>query len=172
MDIPKALMDEGLSYEDPKGLANVVHMDMPSQAPTAILRYLLQSGADVKDWTANHINFLESVPYVQENMLDGIKKGLNKAFEAKYYFGLERPEEVSLCGALMTAYPEGCPNHPAFPAGHGAAVAGGAYRVIDSFTALDEEQLKQVLDTCYIWAMARSLAGVHHAIDNVAGLII
>lgn len=170
--IPKPLMAEALHLQNPEWLANIVHMDLPSQAPSAILRYLLQSWANVKDWTPNYINFLESVPYVQENMTDGIKLWLNKAFEAKYYFWLQRPEEIAKQWKFMTAYPEWCPNHPSFPAGHWAAVAWWSRRVIESFEKLTDEQLKQVLDTVYIWAMARSLAWVHHAIDNVAWIIV
>lgn len=173
-EIPAPLASEGLSFEDPEGLANVVHMDLPSQMPNACLRWIAGQGVNVKTRTPAYKNFLETIPYAQEQITDGVKAGLNKSFEAKYYFGLARPEEVleargNIEGKLMTAYPEGCPGHPSYPAGHGGAAGGGVLALINHFE-LTDDQIKVLLDSAYVWAMARSLAGVHHAIDNVAGV--
>lgn len=171
---------ENLSTDNPKGLADVVHMDSPTDMPRAALKWLThpdyQQNQNVKNWTNKFINFLETIPYVEEQISDGVKRSLIKAFEMKYFFGLARPEEVwshynNLNGKLLTAYPEGCPNHPSFPAGHASAAAGGLVSLIKEFPNLTDAQLKQILDMGYSWAMFRSFAGVHHAIDNIAGLM-
>jgi len=176
-EITQPLKNEGLSFDDPKGLANVVHMDLPTDMPFAAHKWLLSQGANVRTHTADHINFLESLPQVQEQITDGIQKGLVRSFEVKYYYGLERPEEVyeqetDIDGTLLTAYSEGCPNHPSFTAGHAGAAAGGISSLIKEFPEITEEQIKVLIDTAYIWAQCRTLAGVHHAIDNVGGLIV
>jgi len=171
---------EGLSVHNPKDLADVVHMDSPSDMPRMVLKWLTHPmyGQDqnVKQWTEKYINFLETIPYVEEQITDGVKRSLDKAFEMKYAFGLARPEEVwssenNLDGKLLTAYPEGCPNHPACPAGHASAAAGGVVPIIRVMPDLTDMQLKRILDTAYSWAMFRSFAGVHHWIDNILGLM-
>lgn len=171
---------EGLSADNPKGLADVVHMDSPSDMPRAVLKWLThpyyKQEQNVKNWTDKYINFLETIPDVEEQIADGVKKALIKAFEMKYFFGVARPEEVwsslnNLDGKLLTAYPEGCPNHPSYPAGHASAAAGGLVYLIKEFPNLTDYQLKRILDMGYSWAMFRSFAGVHHAIDNIAGLM-
>lgn len=171
---------EGLAKDNPQGLANVVHMDSPTDMPKAALKWLTHpdygQNQNVKNWKDSYINFLETIPDVEEQVTDGVKRSLIKAFEMKYFFGLARPEEVwsdlnGLDGKLLTAYTEGCPNHPSFPAGHASAAAGGLVYLIREFPNLTDYQLKRVLDMGYSWAMFRSLAGVHHAIDNIAGLM-
>lgn len=173
-------MIEGLSESDPQGLANVVHMDSPTDMPRAALKWLTHpdydQGQNVKDWTDKYINFLETIPDVEEQIADGVKRSLIKAFEMKYAFGIARPEEVwsstnKLDGKLLTAYPEGCPNHPSYPAGHASAAAGGLVSLIKEFPNLTDHQLKRIIDMGYSWAMFRSFAGVHHAVDNVVGLM-
>lgn len=171
---------EGLTKDNPQGLADVVHMDSPTDMPRAALKWLTHPDymqeQNVKNWTDKYINFLETIPDVEEQIADGVKRSLIKAFEMKYFFGLARPEEVwsqinGLDGKLLTAYPEGCPNHPSFPAGHASAAAGGLVYLIREFPNLTDYQLKRILDMGYSWAMFRSFAGVHHAVDNIAGLM-
>ena len=174
--LPEPLVREGLSLFDTVGLANVVHMDLPSQMPNACLRYLLSEGNNVKAWTSDRINFLETVPFVQEQIGDGIKRSLIKAFKMKYYFGVPRPEEVfeselDLNGISLTAYSDGCPNHPSFPAGHASAAVGGITSLLKEFNELDYQTLHTILDAAYFWAMFRTFAGVHYAEDNILGLM-
>jgi hypothetical protein len=174
-ELPEPLVRYGLSVGDPKGLALSVHMDNPIDAPKACLDWLLSIGAKPAVQTP-YANFLGKVPDNTENIADGAKKGLHDCFEVKWFYGVPRPEEVfdektGIHGALLTAYAEGCPCHPSYPAGHGAAVAGGVRRLIDSFD-LAKDQIKVLLDTCYFWAMFRTLAGVHYSMDNVAGLAV
>jgi len=171
---------QGLFEHDPQGLAEVVHMDSPSDMPKMLLKWLTNpmygQNVNVKTHTKDYINFLETIPNVEEQIGDGVKRALYKAFRMKYYFGAERVEErwsaqTGLDGKLLTAYDEGCPNHPSAPAGHASAAAGGTVSLIKEVKELSNYQLKNILDTAYSWAMFRSLAGVHDAMDNILGLM-
>lgn len=166
--LPQPLRNEGLRIRKPQGLADVVHMDNPLDLGRAILGWLLSVGAKRKDVAdSKHKPFVDMVPKTMSEMGVATYKGLDAAFDAKYYFGLERPEEVT--GSNCTMYPEGCPTHPSFPAGHGAAAGAQAAYYIDTFE-LTEEQVKVIRDSAYCWAMFRTFAGVHYADDNLAGL--
>jgi len=178
----EVLSIEGLCESNPKDLANIVRMDSPTDMPKAVLKWLTHPDynqkVNVKKWTANYVNFLETIPDVEEQISDGVKRALHKTFEVKYFYGLARPEEVwkEITGfehtENITAYPEGCPSHPTFPAGHSGAAAGGVVPIIKELDKLSPKQLKIVLDTAYSWSMFRSLAAVHFSDDNIAGLII
>ena len=115
-------------------------------------------------------------------------------FGAKWFAGRARPEEVAhkikvgdipaeyvpaeIVSALsemdfdtapaFTAYPEGSPNHPSWPAMHSAASAGSIWMplVMD----LLEAQLCEVKAVDYGVAYARTVAGVHFPSDNIDGL--
>jgi len=70
----------------------------------------------------------------------------------------------------FTAYPEGSPIHPSFPAMHSAASSLSLWLpVVANLTPAQVEETKK-LDLAV--AMARSVAGVHYRDDNLAGLII
>lgn len=68
----------------------------------------------------------------------------------------------------FTAYPDGCPNHPSFPAMHGAN--GGPSLWMAVVLNLNDVQLCQVRLTDYAVAFARTVAGVHYPDDNIVGL--
>lgn len=115
-------------------------------------------------------------------------------FGAKWHEGRARPEEVAykikqgeidaqyvpdeILEALeamdfdtapaFTAYPEGSPKHPSWPAMHSAASAGSIWMplVMD----LTDEQLCEVKAVDYGVAYARTVAGVHFPTDNLDGL--
>lgn len=177
--MPPPLMNEGLSVYNPQGCANVVHMDNPLDMPNAVLRWLNSINTPLKAETG-HIDFLEAVPAVVAATAKAIDRNLSKAFEAKYYFGLIRPEEalhnvysgqsMTIDCRSLTAYPEGCPFHPSYPAGHGAAAAG--VKALEDHFYLTNEVQDVVFDTAYLWSQFRTLAGVHYADDNLAGLAI
>merc|ERR1739844_159112 len=115
-------------------------------------------------------------------------------FGCKYHAGRARPEEVawhihndnfnegdvpdsiktkvsSMNLATMeefTAYAEGCPMHPSWPAMHSAQSALSFWlAVICDLTAEQWEEAKKV-DLAV--AMGRTVAGVHYTTDNIAGL--
>jgi len=115
-------------------------------------------------------------------------------FAAKYYAGRARPEEIawqltneeyisshvpfdlSLKLKKMnltkmeefTAYEEGSPIHPSWPAMHSAASAISLWLpVVARLKATQREEAKR-MDLAI--SMARTVAGVHYVSDNVAGL--
>lgn len=122
------------------------------------------------------------------------------SFAAKWYYGQIRPEEAmasvrtgaihvdketrrtierlhTMVGyavggdpALATAYPEGCPMHPSYPAMHSAISCSSVYLpVVLDLTEAQVEEARR-LDYCVAWF--RTLAGVHYLSDNVAGLAL
>lgn len=165
-ETPEIIRSEGLSFSYPKGLANVVHMDNPMDFPNAALKYVLQNGGKCNQASDECDDFIEKVPETVRKLAEAIDRNLKAAFETKFYFGVPRPEEV--IGFNITAYHEGSPNHPAFRAGHGAAAA--SVSVLMSRFEMSDEMIKELRDAAYVWAMARSLAGVHYGWDNLAGL--
>jgi hypothetical protein len=68
----------------------------------------------------------------------------------------------------FTGYPEGSPNHPAWPAMHSAGSTASFW--LNILFDLSEEQYCQALLTDYAVAMARTVAGVHYRMDNIRGL--
>lgn len=157
-------LPQPLSFDDPKGLANVVHMDHTTDLSRVVLNWLISEKADFKNKAEKGFNFLAAVPDQHEKLNRKIKQYMDMAFEMKWYFGVPRPEEVA--GKNITAYPEGSPSHASLPAGHGAAAFATAIHFLSEWN-LTTEQKKTVYDSAYIWSMARSLAGVHYAVDNL-----
>jgi hypothetical protein len=118
-------------------------------------------------------------------------------FSVKWTFGRARPEEVVWAilqgqftegvpdpvqalidaefhqletAADFTAYTEGSPCHPAFPAMHAASSAASLWMaVVMDLTPAQHCQVK-ALD--YSIAYARTIAGVHFPTDNIVGLNI
>ncbi len=175
---PAPLGLSGLSYTNPEGLAHAVHMDTPLDLPLACLRWLLRQGAPLAI-TPPHTGqpFLTRVSGTIAQMSHAIDQALELAFASKWHFGHARPEELyaerldlTPDHALhLTAYPEGCPCHPTYPAGHGAAAGAGVGVLLRRFT-LTPDQAQTLRETAYIWAMSRTFAGVHFGVDNIAGL--
>ena len=116
-------------------------------------------------------------------------------FFLKWYTGRPRPEEVAYLIATgeltakdgvppdlvelvnsmelttpqsFTAYPEGCPRHPSWPAMHSAASSASFWMAI--MLNLTPAQYCEALRVDYAVAFARTCAGVHYSTDNIAGL--
>jgi len=70
----------------------------------------------------------------------------------------------------FTAYDEGSPNHPSYPAMHSAASAGSFW--LDVLMDLNKYQLCEARMLDYSVSYARTVAGVHYASDNIAGLMV
>merc|ERR1712045_490774 len=70
----------------------------------------------------------------------------------------------------FTAYMEGSPNHPSYPAMHSAASAASFW--LDVTMDLTEEQLCEARMLDYSISYARTVAGVHYPSDNLAGLMV
>jgi len=171
--LPKALEINDLSFDRPKDLAQIVHMDDPLDLPLSMKKVLTNprygGDANIKNWTSQYKQFLETVVDVNETITDYQKRYGHRIFEVKYALGIGRPEEV-LDGLFspseLTAYPEGCPNHPSIGQGHLALSQAGILALHKSYD-LTEEQIKDMLYTSYLWGQFRCLAGVHYGIDAV-----
>ena len=116
------------------------------------------------------------------------------AFACKWHEGRARPEEAvwaikqgKLTGAparlrekierldlkspeSFTAYPEGAPRHPSWPAMHSAASISSM--VLGVLFDLTPDQLIEARNLDYAVATFRTAAGVHFETDNLAGLEI
>lgn len=177
--IPEPLKAVGLSFDNPQGLADVVHMDSPILMPLAVHEWLTHpkhgQNVNINNKNPNYINFVETIPNMIRKIAIGMDDGLEKAFDIKWFYGCTRPEEYfehvnNISGALMTAYTEGCPPHSSFIAGHTGAALGGGKPILDNFSDnMSQYHLKQVLDSLYCWIMFRPFAGMHHAMDQLAG---
>lgn len=116
-------------------------------------------------------------------------------FGLKYHVGRARPEEVvwqivqrqtgygptpTLVADIdemelmdmrsFTAYPEGSPTHPSWPAMHSAGSAASLWMAV--VLDLTDEQWCQIKLTDYAISYARIVAGVHYEDDHLAGLAL
>jgi hypothetical protein len=93
---------------------------------------------------------------------------MEKVFEVKYYYGLARPEEY-FEAPNFAQYPEGCPNHPAYPAGHGT-VGGAAYAAFkQTYPESTRHHLEAVETATKQFSHFRDFARVHTRQDSRAG---
>lgn len=80
-------------------------------------------------------------------------------------------EDMDLDSATrFTAYAEGSPTHPSWPAMHSAASAASFW--LNVIVDLTEEQLCEARKLDYVIAYGRTVAGVHYPDDNIAGLMV
>ena len=92
-------------------------------------------------------------------------------FRLKWLWLVQRPEEHFGCN--MTGYDEGCPGHPGDPAGHGAdagVTAAGLVHVLRK--QLTHEMATVIVETCLVFCMYRTLAGVHRSVENLRGFVV
>jgi len=161
-----------VDVEMPESAANIVHMDNPSDLGKLLRAWLLSNGGEhpAVDNTGNGI-FLDLIPKCDAKLAKAVSEALWEAAQTKQFFGRARPEEI--VGYNCTHYPEGCPKHPAYPAGHGAA-AGATFAVIESEFNLEKgtELWQTCLTASLQFAYFRTFAGVHFADDNGIGFLI
>lgn len=86
------------------------------------------------------------------------------------------PDIVEMVGELQlqsatdfTAYPEGSPRHPSWPAMHSAASSASLWLAI--VADLTPEQKCQARLVDWVVSYARTIAGVHYTDDNIAGYV-
>jgi len=172
--LPKCLEIEGLSFDDPEGMADIVHMDDPLDFALALKKALTNpkygGTANIKGHHNKWKQFIETVIDVNETITDYQKRYIRKVFETKYYFGLIRPEEAAPIGPILTAYEEGCPTHPAIGQGH-IALSQASVRALDKELELKEEQVHDALYASYLWGFFRVMAGVHYGIDAIISIL-
>lgn len=116
------------------------------------------------------------------------------AFASKWHVGRQRPEEVAMLvsqgelagasaeleqavkqmslshAAEFTAYTEGSPVHPSWPAMHSAASSLSTWMEVVAEMTAEQREEARLLD--YSIAYFRTLAGVHYESDNRAGLAL
>jgi membrane-associated phospholipid phosphatase len=139
------------------------------------------------------VDFLRGIVLLAETMMWAISRVGTHNFALKWYVGMARPEEVAFQIASQnittgpprkvvnvirelalknatqfTAYPEGSPTHPSWPGMHSASSAASLWMPV--LMKLTPEQFCQVQLTDYAIAYARTVAGVHYRMDNIAGL--
>ena len=190
--VPKLF--EGYTLEQ---AADAVHTDLPTDWPTALLKQFLAEGAR---FDASVVPQMSQSDFVNTVVTAAGVLGMAtaavspSAFACKWHAGRARPEEAvwaihqgTLEGAptglkdkiealkltspeSFTAYPEGSPRHPSWPAMHSAASISSM--VLGVLLDLDEEQLREARNVDYSVATFRTVAGVHFETDNLAGLEI
>lgn len=109
-------------------------------------------------WTVGKLRPEEAAFEIANNLMEDVPQLLNSLID---WMNLTTPEQ-------FTAYPEGSPSHPSWPAMHSAASAASLW--LATVADLTDQQYCQVLLTDYAIAFARSVAGVHYSSDNIAGL--
>ena len=173
--LPKAFEINGLSFDNPAGLADIVHMDDPLDFPLSLKKVFTNpkygGKANVKKHTNKYKQFIETVVDVNETITDYQKKFIRKCFETKWYFGTPRMEEVTEFGPLATAYKFGSPTHCSIIQGHETLSQAGFLALHHSLD-LSPSQIEEGLYASYLWGQFRCLAGVHYGIDGIMSILL
>jgi len=182
---------------DAYDVAEAVHDEYPGFWQAELIKSLVSQGvaADPNIFQFRSVNdFIGSIiRYAELNTwATDVVAQIN--FRVKWYFGRPRPEEVAYAiydGTIpssavptdifntiqsltlgdatdFTAYDEGSPPHPSFPAMHSAASSASFWMSV--VMDLTPAQYCQALRTDYAVSFARTVAGVHYPTDNIAGL--
>jgi PAP2 superfamily len=179
-------------------IADAVHDPFLGLHHIELMRYLLADGATVnRDMvpSPSHIDFVRGIVMLCELNTYAIRTVAPFSFGIKWWIGRARPEEVAwliangTLGSNMgvprdivqsihsmrldsptsfTAFPEGSPCHPSWPAMHSAASSASLWLAV--VLNLNEAQYCEVKKVDYAIAYARTVAGVHYPSDNLAGL--
>lgn len=169
--IPEPLKLGGLNHLDPKFAASMVHKDLPTDLAHWCYKYVRAQNAPLKTKENPHTSFLQFAPNMLCDIGNKVEENFLKTWQVKWFYGRPRPEEAtSQCDSTtnITSYPEGCPFHPSYPAGH-AAGAAAVTVLFDNYT-LTQQQYDNIYDAAYMFAMFRTFSGVHFASDNIEGL--
>jgi hypothetical protein len=191
IDLPKLF--DGYTME---AAAQAVRSDFPSKWPTALAEQLLGEGAKIDGNIIpqkSNDDFVDGPVLLARIIGWAVSEVSPSAFACKWNQGRARPESVAWAiqtGDLeapqhikdkvaqlnlsrpedFTAYEEGCPRHPSWPAMHSAASCASLYLAV--LLDLTPEQIAETRRVDYSVASFRSLAGVHYETDNRAGLAL
>lgn len=190
--VPKLF--EGYTLQE---AAEAVHTDLPTDWPTALFKQFLSEGAKFDSSVVPHLcgaDFVNTIVTTAGVLGMATAAVSPSAFACKWHEGRARPEEAIWAirtGALegapvdmqdkvkslglksaesFTAYPEGSPKHPSWPAMHSAASISSM--VLAVLLDLSPEQLTESRNMDYAVSTFRTAAGVHFESDNLAGLKI
>eukprot|EP00586_Coscinodiscus_wailesii_P007469 CAMPEP_0172491718 /NCGR_PEP_ID=MMETSP1066-20121228/22571_1 /TAXON_ID=671091 /ORGANISM="Coscinodiscus wailesii, Strain CCMP2513" /LENGTH=296 /DNA_ID=CAMNT_0013260891 /DNA_START=511 /DNA_END=1401 /DNA_ORIENTATION=+ len=181
-----------------KQVANAVHNEYPGFHQSQLIQKLLKDGATVDNSIIpkrSQNQFLNGIVMLAELNTWAVSAVGPYAFACKYYTGRCRPEEIAWAikqGKMtakhgvpqdivqmvkslnlskqnsFTAYGEGCPRHPSWPAMHSAASSASLWLAV--VLNLTNKQRCEAVLTDYAVAYGRTVAGVHYPDDNTAGL--
>ena len=169
-ELSPVLRAVGLQEQDPKGCANAVRMDQPGELWQAIVDYSAREGIPQAP-EEKGIRFLDRYVTPNKPFGDNLEESMKRAFEVKYFYGLARPEEY-FNAPNFAQYPEGCPPHPSYVAGHGC-VGGVANRTFrEEFPHAQRKHLEAVELATRQFAHFRDLARVHTRQDSYEGWVL
>ena len=109
-------------------------------------------------WEVGRLRPEEAAFQVARRMFDDVPENLQQLIDS---MDLQTPEE-------FTAYVEGSPLHPSWPAMHSSSSSISLWLAV--VADLTEEQHCELLRMDYGVSMARTVAGIHYLTDNIAGL--
>lgn len=165
--ISPVLRAVGLCESNPKGCADSVQMDQPEELWAAIIRYARDEGVPLETGLPGQ-RFLERHVSPLKVYADRVDTQMEKAFEAKYFFGQPRPEEYEN-SPNFAHYPEGCPNHPSYPAGHGTFAGAANWGFNQVFPDAPMGAVRDVRTATLQLAHFRDMARVHNRQDSRVG---
>lgn len=191
VSLPKIFADYSMEEA-----AQAVRADFPSKWPTALTEQLLGEGAKIDPKIIpqkSNDDFVDGPVLLARIIGWAVSEVSPSAFACKWSQGRARPETVAWAvqsGELdapqnikdkvaqlkltrpedFTAYEDGCPHHPSWPAMHSAASSASLYLAV--LLDLTPEQIAETQKLDYAVASFRSLAGVHYETDNRAGLAL
>lgn len=178
--------------------AEQVRADFPNYWPSVLIQHFLSQGARMDGTIVpqrSAADFVSTTVLLSRMAGWAVSIVSPTAFACKWRYGRARPEEVAwnvsqgggLSGAPasvvakvrrmqlssaegFTAYSEGSPRHPSFPAMHSAASSSSLWLPIVMDLSAEQLQEARRLD----WAVSRfrTVAGVHYDSDNRAGLML
>lgn len=171
---PEFFTIAGITPDKVETCVEAVRMDTPIDLGLFIMRWLRDKNALKLKQGANYTQFIKTFPLAIAEMSKRINEALEKCFEVKYYYGVARPEQLfeKVHGqkrSNIVSYP--APLHPSYAAGHSAAAAATAQFFYDYFD-LDTQDWIDIRFGAYLFGQFRTMAGVHYAVDNLAGLQI
>lgn len=102
--------------------------------------------------------------------LNGDFPNIDPNIEKQLNMFINNKDEIKNDQNKFTLYSEGCPNHPSYPAMHGAAAGAGLlFPILFDLTLEEEEEVRR---TVLNIAMFRNVAGVHYESDSLMGIQI
>lgn len=166
---PPQMLVDALGFEEsghpdnPHIAALAVSMDRPLDLGTVLYEALTM----LPEYERQYIDFVYGFCAFQTELAIVVAEALDKVFDVKYYYMLERPETVlGVAGTVFCEDEIGAPGHPAYGAGHAAVSGVTAKMLIAKFGSKHESA---ILDACWQFAAYRTLLGVHYPQDNQCG---
>jgi len=187
------LIMQGFSLTDG---ADAVHSEFPNTWPTSLVKELLGAGARMDPTIVpqrSQTDFVNTDVLLARMTGWAVSVVSPSAFACKWANGRARPEEVAWAvaqGAIaapdaiaskvqgmqltsaadFTAYPEGSPRHPSYPAMHSAASSSSLWLAV--VMDLTDAQIAEARRVDWAVSRFRTFAGVHYDSDNRAGLAL